>query len=40
MIIDRISGIMVSILTSSTVDHGSGVGSNQRLWNWYLLLLL
>ena len=35
-----ISGVMVSMLTSSEVDEGfMPVGSNQRLSNWYLLLL-
>jgi len=31
----RIGDIIVSVLTSSMVDRGS----NQRLWNWYLLCL-
>ena len=31
--------VMVSILVSSVVDHGFELGSNQRLDNFYLLLL-
>jgi predicted LPLAT superfamily acyltransferase len=30
---------MVSVLASSAVDLGFGPRSNQRLLNWYLLLL-
>ena len=43
---NHISGVMVSMLDSKVVDHGfeplsvqTLVGSNQRLINWYLLLL-
>ena len=35
--INRIGGVMISVLASSAVDRG--FGSNQRLWNWYLLFL-
>ena len=38
--LNRIGGVMVSMFASSVVDRGSSpVGSNQRLLNWYLLLL-
>jgi len=37
---NRIGGVMVSMLNSSTVYRGcrTPAGSNQRLWNWYLLI--
>ena len=41
-IIKSIGGVMVSVLASSALDRGFEscmVGSNQRLYNWYLLLL-
>jgi len=37
---NSIDGVIISMLTSSVVDHGSSpVRSNQRLQNWYLLPL-
>ena len=37
--LNHIGDIMVSVLASSVVDLGFGPRSNQRLLNWYLLLL-
>ena len=37
-IVNRIGGVMVSVLDSSTVDRWFEPRSNQRLLNWYLLV--
>ena len=41
LVLNHIGGVMLSVLVSSAVDHGFEplVRLNQRLLNWYLLLL-
>jgi len=38
--VNRIGGVMVSMLASCAVDRWCEPKKNQRLWNWNLLILL
>jgi len=39
--VNRVGGVIVSVLASSAVDSGfqPPIGSNHKLWFWYLFLL-